>query len=198
MIIIGDTIVSEDLLTVCFVCDLPQCLGNCCVEGDAGAPLTEDETNILQAIYPLIKSYLPYQSLRAIAKQGVYVKDFEGELTTPLVDYKHCVYTYFDKNNIARCAIEKAYFDGIIGFRKPLSCHLYPIRITKNKDFDAVNYHKWPICDPALINGDKLSIPVFEFAKDALIRKYGKKWYDELAFIAKEYYKKEKFRDSDE
>lgn len=192
MIIVGETIISEDLLNICFVCDIKKCFGRCCVEGDAGAPLSKDETGILQAIYPLIKAYLPYQSLQAIAKQGVYVKDFEGELTTPLVDNKHCVYVYFDEHKIASCAIEKAYFDGITNFRKPLSCHLYPIRITKNNTFDAVNYHKWPVCDPARKHGKKLKIPVYEFAKDALIRKYGKKWYDEFLMIVKEFFKQKK------
>ena len=198
MIVIGDTIISEDLLNVYFVCNLKKCLGMCCVEGDAGAPLTEEETAVLQLIYPSIKPYLPYQSLQSIAKQGVYVKDFEGELTTPLVDKKHCVYACFDENKIAGCAIEKAYFDGVIKFRKPLSCHLYPIRITKNISFDAVNYHKWPICDVARKHGEQLKTPLYKFTEDALIRKYGKKWYDELAFVAKEYYKKKKIKDSDE
>ncbi len=190
MIIVDDTILSEDLLDVCFTCDLKKCLGNCCVEGDAGAPLTKEETNILQRIYPSIKPYLLNDSLRAIAQQGLYVKDFEGELTTPLVDNKQCVYVYYDEHKIARCAIEKAFFDGEINFRKPISCHLYPIRISQNNGFDAVNYHKWPVCDPARKYGEKLNVTVYEFCKDALIRKYGKKWYDNFFDIAKKYFGK--------
>jgi len=185
MIIVGETIVSEDLLEVCFSCDLKKCLGNCCVEGDAGAPLTEEETEILQAIYPSVRPYLSHQNIQAIAQQGVYVKDFEGDLTTPLVGDKQCVYVYYDEDNIARCTIEKAYFNGYINFRKPISCHLYPIRISKNNGFDAVNYHKWPICDPARKHGKKLNIPVYKFTKDALIRKYGEKWYEEFESIAR-------------
>ncbi len=190
MIIIGNAIVSEDLLNVHFTCDLVKCSGRCCVEGEAGAPLTEDETAILQSIYPSIKPYLPYKSLKSIAKQGLFVKDFEGELTTPLIDNKHCVYACFDDGKIARCAIEKAYFDGLIKYRKPLSCHLYPVRITKNNLYDAVNYHKWHLCGPARKYGKKLNIPVYEFAKDALIRKYGNEWYNEFANIAKEHTEK--------
>lgn len=190
MIIVGDAIISEELLNVCFVCDFSKCLGHCCVVGDAGAPLTKEETVILPSIYQSIKSYLSYKSLQSIAKQGVYVKDFEGELTTPLMDNKHCVYAYFDDKKIARCAIEKAYLDGVINYQKPLSCHLYPVRITKNNPYDAVNYHRWHICEPARKYGENLNVPLFEFAKDALTRKYGNRWYEEFVNIAKEYCKK--------
>ncbi len=190
MIIVGDAIVSEDLLNDCFVCDFKKCSGRCCVEGDAGAPLSEEEAGILESIYPSIKAYLSYQNLYSIATQGVYVKDFEGELTTPLIDNKHCVYAYFDNKKIARCTIEKAHIDGVINYRKPISCHLYPVRISENNGFYAVNYHKWAICEPAREYGEKLNIPVYEFAKDALIRKFGKKWFKEFAIIAKNYYKK--------
>ncbi len=184
MIIVGDTLVSDELFNVHFSCNINICKGQCCIEGDAGAPLADEETSILQQIFPIIKNYLPYKSLESIAKQGTFVKDFEGELTTPLVDNKQCAYVVYEKK-IAMCGIEKAYFDKKISFRKPVSCHLYPIRITKNANYDAVNYHKWDVCNHALKQGEKENKRVYEYAKEALVRKYGIKWYKELSEIAK-------------
>lgn len=185
MILVEDTIISEDLLDECFTCDLKKCKGLCCVEGDAGAPLTSEEAKYLQSLYQSITKYLPKQNIRAINKQGVYVKDFEGELTTPLVENKQCAYAVFDKDNIAICAIEKAYNNGEISFLKPVSCHLYPVRISPNNGYDALNYHKWSVCKDGIKTGEKLNVPVYSFVKDALIRKYGKKWYAKLVACIK-------------
>lgn len=180
MIIIDDTLISDELYTEYFVCDLPACNGGCCVQGDAGAPLEKKETIVLERIYPIIKPYLRPEGIAAIEKSGRFVTDIDGEHTTPLVDQKECAYVYFDEDNIAKCAIEKAWEEQIHDFKKPLSCHLYPVRITKYSNYEAVNYHRWPICDPARVYGKKLNVRVYQFLKEALTRKYGEEWYEQL------------------
>lgn len=188
MIQIGRNIVSFDVLEEKFCCDLGFCKGVCCVHGDSGAPLEKDEAEILENVFPKVKPYLRKESILSIEKQGFYIIDSDGDLVTPLLNGKECAYAYFE-NGIAKCAIEKAYFDKKIAFRKPVSCHLYPIRITDYKEFSAVNYHKWEICAEAVKKGKKENIPVYIFLKDALIRKYGQEWYNEL-IIAKDLYDK--------
>ncbi|MEO6882801.1 MAG: DUF3109 family protein [Bacteroidia bacterium] len=184
MIAIENTLVSEDLLEKKFVCDLNACKGECCVAGDSGAPLADDELSILEEVYEKVKPYIPADGVKAIEKQGPYVLDADKEYTTTLVKDKHCAYVYFE-NKIAKCAIEKAFNEGKINFKKPISCHLYPVRITKHKEYDAVNYHKWEICKPACECGSKLNVPVYKFLKDPLIRKYGKNWYEQLELANK-------------
>lgn len=179
MIAIENTLVSEDLLEKKFVCDLNACKGECCVAGDSGAPLEKEEIPIMEKIWDKIKPYLPADGVKAIEKQGQYVIDEDGDYTTPLVKGKHCAFTVFD-NGIAKCGIEQAYNDGKINWKKPISCHLYPVRITKHKNYDAVNYHQWHICKPACECGNKLNVPVYKFLKNPLIRKYGKDWYKQL------------------
>lgn len=185
MIAIDNTLVSEDLLEKKFVCDLNACKGACCVEGDSGAPLEKEEAKILDEIYEKIKPYLRPQGIEAIEEQGKYIIDVDGDLVTPLVKGKECAYVYFDEQNTACCAIEKAFKEGKIKFQKPISCHLYPVRISHYKNYDAVNYHAWNICKPACSCGSKLNIPVYKFVKTALIRKYGQDWYKQLEFAAK-------------
>lgn len=185
MIAIDNTLVSEDLFEKKFVCDLNACKGACCVEGDSGAPLEQDEAQILEEIFEYIKPYMRPEGIAAVEEQGKYIVDVDGDLVTPLVKGKECAYVCFDENNIAYCAIEKAYKDSKIKFQKPISCHLYPVRITNYKEYDAVNYHAWDICKPACKCGSKLNIPVYKFVKAALIRKYGEDWYKQLEFAAK-------------
>lgn len=180
MIKVGDVLVSEDIRTKEFVCNLEKCKGACCVEGDYGAPLEEDELEILKKIYPRIKPYLTKEGIKAIEEQGAYVLDPDGEYSTPTIGGKECAYARYDDKGILKCGIEDAYKDGKVEFRKPISCHLYPIRITKKKDFEAVNYHKWSICSPACAFGKELKVPLYKFLKDSLIRKYGQAWYNEL------------------
>jgi hypothetical protein len=184
LIAIENTLVSEDLLEKKFVCDLNACKGACCVEGDSGAPLEENEAHILEEIFDDIKPYMRPEGITAVEEQGKYTVDVDGDLVTPLVKGKECAYVYFDENNTALCAIEKAYKEGKINFQKPVSCHLYPVRITNYKEYDAVNYHAWDICKPACKCGSKLNIPVYKFVKTALIRKYGEDWYKQLEFAA--------------
>ncbi len=185
MLQIQDTLVSMDVISKKFICNLDFCKGNCCVYGDYGAPLEEKEIKILKKNFYKIKPYLTDKGEETIKKQGLTIKDDEGDFVTPLIDGKECAFTYFDDNNIAGCAIEKAFLNNDIDFRKPVSCHLYPVRIKKYKTFTAVNYHEWDICNSAIANGDKQGIPVYIFLKDALTRYFGAEWYDELIQAAK-------------
>lgn len=180
MIVIDKTVVSDDLLDKEFVCALDKCKGACCVEGDSGAPLEWEETAILESIYEQVKPYMTEEGKAAVEKYGTWLIDSEGDLVTPLINgVRECAYTYFE-NGIAKCAIERACRDGKIDFQKPISCHLYPVRITKHENYDAVNYNRWNICSPACANGRELGISVHEFVKTALIRKYGQEWYNQL------------------
>ena len=188
MLAIGNTLSSEELLEKHFVCDLNACKGACCVKGDYGAPLEDDELEELDKVYDIVKPYLPETGIAAIEKQGRYLLYDKKEWVTPLVKGKECAYTAFE-DGIAKCGIEKAFYDGKIKWKKPISCHLYPIRITKNKKtgIEALNYDRWSICKAACKLGDNLKVPVFKFLKESLTRRYGKKWYAELEFAAKEW-----------
>jgi hypothetical protein len=191
MIAIDRTLISEDLLDKKFVCDLNACKGACCVAGDSGAPLDKEELKILDSIVENVKPYMVKKGIKAIEKHGTYVVDGDGDYTTTLVSPgAECAFVFFDENKIAKCAIEQAYYDGKIGWKKPISCHLYPVRITKHKEYDAVNYDKWSVCKPACSCGEKLDVPVYKFLKEPLIRKYGKDWYKELEKSAKIFLKR--------
>ena len=189
MIQIDDKLISEDLFSEEFVCNLAKCKGICCVEGDAGAPLDKDETKILDEIYPKIKPYLRPEGIQAIEEQGTYTLDFEGDLVTPLVNNAECAYVIFDEKGYTKCAIEKAYEDGVINWQKPISCHLYPIRITEYSNFSAINYHEWDICSDACTLGKELGVKVYQFLKKPLIRKYGEEFYQTLSEAAEEWEK---------
>jgi hypothetical protein len=183
---IGKTIVSEDIIEKDFVCNLAACKGGCCVDGDAGAPLTLEETLILKEIYPKVKPFLRKKGIEAIEKQGTSIIGEDHDLETPLIDGKDCAYVIFDKKT-ALCGIEQAYNQGAISWKKPVSCHLYPIRVKEYSSFAAVNYDRWDICSPACSLGQELAIPVYRFVKEALIRKFGAAWYEELEVVAKEH-----------
>jgi len=185
---LGKTIVSEDIIEKDFVCNLSACKGKCCIDGEAGAPLEEEELKILMDIYPKVKPFLREEGVAAIEEQGLFITT-EGEYETTLIEGKDCAYSIFDENKTAKCGIEEAYSLGVIDWRKPISCHLYPVRTMKYSEFSAVNYHKWPICDDACTLGKELQIPVYKFVKDALIRKFGKDWYAELEIVAQNYHK---------
>lgn len=183
---LGKTIVSEDIIEKEFVCNLSACKGKCCIDGEAGAPLEEKELQILMDIYPKVKPFLRPEGIAAIEDQGLFITN-EGDYETPLIDEKDCAYVIFDEKNTAKCGIEEAYNQGKIKWKKPISCHLYPIRIMDYSEFSAVNYHKWPICDDACTLGSALQVPVYKFVKEALIRKFGKNWYAELEKVAEQY-----------
>ena len=185
---IGKTIVSDEVLEREFVCNLTACKGQCCVDGDAGAPLDKEETAILEEIYPIIKPYLRAKGIAVIEEKGTWVVGEDGDLETPLIDNKECAYVIFD-GNTALCGIEQAYNEGLIKWKKPISCHLYPIRIKEYSQFSAVNYNRWHICDDACALGKELEVPVYKFLKEPLIRKYGESWYAELETLATEWQK---------
>lgn len=183
MIQIGETIVSELLLEKKFVCDLNACKGACCVEGDAGAPLEDEELEELEKTYPIVKEYLSEKSKEAIEKEGFYTIDTDGDYVTTLVDGKECAYAIFDENNTAKCGIEQAQLDGKIEFKKPISCHLFPVRLSQYKNFVAVNYAYWQICGDACVLGEQLQVKTYQFLKEPLIRRFGEEWYKELELI---------------
>ncbi len=183
---LGKTIVSEDILEKEFVCNLSACKGSCCIEGEAGAPLLQEETSILEDIYPKVKPFLRKEGIKAIETQGTWIKNDFDDLETPLVNDAECAYVTFNDKGHASCGIEDAYNQGIIKWKKPISCHLYPIRTRDYSEFSAVNYHKWEICDDACSLGKELQLPVYKFLKDALVRKFGQNWYDALDKIAEE------------
>lgn len=179
MLAVGNTLISEDILERRFVCDLNACKGACCIEGDSGAPLEEEETAILDDIFEQVKPFMDFEGVQAVEKQGKFEIDSDGDYVTPLIDGGRCAYVIFE-NDIALCAIEKAHKAGAIDFYKPISCHLYPIRVQKLPEVEALNYNKWHICFPACDCGAKLDVPVYKFLKAPLIRKYGQAWYAEL------------------
>jgi len=181
---LGKTLVSEAIIEEDFVCNLSACKGTCCINGDAGAPLDEKEVQILKDIYPIVKPFMRKEGVQAIEIQGTSVISSEGELETPLINNADCAYVTFDSKGVALCAIEEAYNQGEIQWKKPLSCHLYPIRVKDYSEFSAVNYHKWDICSNACSLGKELQVPIYKFVKAALIRKFGESWYSELEQIA--------------
>jgi hypothetical protein len=184
---IGKTLISEEIIENDFVCNLNACKGACCVHGDAGAPLDDDEVQILADIYPKVKPFLRAEGIAAIEKQGTVVPDPDapGKFDTPLINGAECAYVTFDEKGITKCGIEEAYIAGKIDWKKPVSCHLYPIRIRAYSEFTAVNYDRWYICDDACTLGKELQVPIYKFVKEALIRKFGEVWYEELEDVAK-------------
>ncbi len=184
---IGKTLVSEELLKEEFVCNLAKCKGICCVEGDAGAPLDFEELDILDDIYEDVKPFLRKEGIDVIEQEGKYTIDEDGEWTTPLVNHQECAYLVFEENGYSKCGIEKAYEAGVIDYKKPISCHLYPVRVKEYSNFSAVNYHVWDICSDACTLGKELQVNVAQFTKDALVRKFGQAWYDELMEIQEAY-----------
>ena len=184
MIEIGRTIISRNVIEKEFRCDLRKCKGACCIEGDSGAPLTPEEAEIIQNIYPFFKEYLPEENIRIIEGRGFSMIDHDGDLVTPLIGNGQCVYSFYDETGILSCSIEKAFNNKKTNFRKPLACHLFPVRITEYKNFDAVNYEELDICKSALVCGKSMQIPLFRFLKEPLIRKYGEEWYQELEIAA--------------
>lgn len=187
---IDDKWISSEVTDELFACDISKCKGACCVEGDIGAPLDKEELPIMKEIYDTVEPYMRPEGVKAVKAQGTYVKDFTGNYSTPLVAGKECAYVTF-KNGIALCAIEQAHADGKLDFQKPVSCHLYPIRVSSYRKIDRLNYDRWSICSAACTRGEAESIPVYEFVKDGLIRKYGEDFYLALDAIAKDREKEE-------
>ena len=180
MIEIDDKIVSADLLRECFACDIAQCKGICCVEGNAGAPLEEEEVAILEREYPNYKPYMTPEGIEAVERQGFMVVDEDGDLTTPLVNDAECAYTY-EENGVTLCAIEKAWQEGRTPFRKPISCHLYPIRVAVfGNGSVGLNYHRWNICKSACLQGRQYGVPVYRALRTAIVRRFGEPFFQAL------------------
>lgn len=178
---IQDTIVSRDLADVFFCCDLEACKGACCIEGESGAPLLEAEREAICKAFPLVQHLLPQQNRAYIEQHGLMYYDQDDDLVTQIIHGRECVFTCFEKDGSCRCAFEKGFSQGCNPvFYKPISCHLYPIRLTKYKDFIAVNYHHWPICNAALVKGKQEGIRLYKFVKGPLIRAFGEQWHNEL------------------
>lgn len=188
MIAIDNVLLSDQVVEEQFVCDLNSCKGGCCVDGDCGAPLTEEETKIIAKVYPKIKPYLPAEYIAEVEKQGTHTIDDEYGYVTPTKDGGICVYAYTDDAGIVKCAFERAWKEGKIDFQKPISCHLYPIRIKELPGYEMVNYEpRKKLCAPACKLGKKLRMPVYQFLKAPLIRKYGEQFYEALDAVAKKY-----------
>lgn len=190
MIAIDNVLVSDAVVEAQFVCDLMKCKGGCCEDGDAGAPLEKDELEILNEIYEIVKPYLTDAGIRWIEKQGRYQYDKDFGWVTPTIEGKMCVYGFRDKYGIIKCGIEQAYRDGKINFKKPISCHLYPVIVNKGKkgQFDRVNYEpREKLCNPACVQGQKLKVPVYQFLKEPLIRQFGEEFYAALEKVAEDH-----------
>lgn len=186
---IQNTLVSLDLAEEFFCCDLEKCKGECCIEGDAGAPVTDQEVIELERSLPEIWYYMLPAGQREVEENGVSYIDCEGDRVTNIIDGRNCAFTCYAPGGICLCAIEKARREGRIDFRKPISCYLYPVRITEYPSFTAVNYHRWKICRPAVTNGRRLGIRLYQFLEEPLTERFGSEWYDELKLCCEEYLK---------
>ena len=191
MIQIDDVVVSLDVLQEMFLCDLSACKGACCVEGDSGAPVAMDEVALLEEVSAVVWDDLSEAAREVIKKQGVVYVDGDGDVVTSLVGNRDCVFTCYDEKGVCYCAIEKAYRAGKVSFYKPISCHLYPIRVSNYGEFKAVNYQRWGICKDAVKLGKEQGVAVYQFLKEPLIRKFGQAWYDELELTVGELKKRD-------
>lgn len=183
MILIQDTIVSLEILEKEFCCNLDACKGCCCIEGDAGAPVTPEEEQSLQALLPQLLPQMTIEARKIVEQQGIAYNDPSGERVLSIVNDKDCIFARTDHNGWCYCLIEK------MGLDKPISCHLYPIRLTKVGNLTGLEYHRWDICHPARQLGHKLHLPLYRFLKQPLIRRFGQAWYDELCLTADEWNK---------
>jgi hypothetical protein len=186
---IDNILVSDEVIEAKFICDLSKCKGGCCEDGDAGAPLEKDELPQLQKHYKDIEPYLSNEGKKEIERQGKYVYDVEFGWVTPTIDGGLCAYGFRDENGIIKCGIEAAYYDGKLDWKKPISCHLFPIRLSKSKAYTMVNYEpREVLCKPGCALGKKSKMPVYQFLKEPLERKFGKEFYETLHAIAIEHY----------
>lgn len=186
MIEIKDTVVTLDLFREQFCCDLGACKGACCIEGDAGAPVKLEEVAQLEEAAEMVWDELSPKAQEVIKAQGVVYTDQDGDIVTSIVDNKDCVFTCYDDKGCCYCAIDKAFREGRCKFQKPISCHLYPIRLSRMGSYTAVNYHRWDVCKAATLLGKKLNLPVYKFLKEPLIKAFGQEWWDECDVVAGE------------
>jgi len=193
VIAIDNVLISDEVVEAKFVCDLHKCKGGCCEDGDAGAPLEKEEMKIIDENFEAIKPYLTPEGLDEIKKQGKYLYDREFGWVTPTINGAICAYGFRDQNGIIKCGIEAAYYDKKLDWKKPISCHLYPIKVANGKVYTNVNYEPRDVlCKPGCALGKKLKMPVYQFLKEALIRRFGAEFYDTLEQIAFAHYDEEK------
>ena len=179
MLSVEDVLISDEVLNQYFACDLSACKGRCCVEGDAGAPLEEEEISVLEDFLDEIVPYMLPEGVQMVEQNGVFDYDVDGVLVTPLINNRECAFVYFEENT-AKCAIEKAFLEGKISFKKPISCHLYPIRIKKFDYYERLDYHNWTVCERAQICGKTLKTTVFDYLSEPLSRRYGRAWVEKV------------------
>ncbi|HTI07773.1 MAG TPA: DUF3109 family protein [Puia sp.] len=192
MIVIDNVLVSDLVIEEQFVCDLLKCKGGCCEDGDAGAPLEKAEMDRINEVYEIVKPYLTPAGIKEIESRGRYNYDREFGWVTPTIEGKMCAYGYRDGKGIIKCGFEQAYYDGKTTWKKPISCHLYPIKISKTKEGEVINYEpRETMCSPACALGKKLKVPAYVFLKESLIRKYGTEFYEALEQVAQKYFAKE-------
>lgn len=184
MLQIDDTLISLDIIEKKFICDISKCHGQCCIDGDSGAPIEEEELQLIEEALPVVLPELSKEARRIIKLQGVSYIDAEHERVTSIIHGRECVFTLIDDKGNCKCAFEKAWEEKKIPFRKPVSCHLYPIRVKQYSEFKGVNYDTWDICEPARIFGSKEGVPVYKFLKEPLIRKFGQDWFNQLEYAA--------------
>lgn len=189
MIQLQNTLISSEVIDEEFVCNLGKCKGACCVEGDLGAPLDADELEKVHEVVPLAKDYLSPRAIDVLEQEGGFIKDEDGDFSTTTINGKECAFAFYDDTKTLKCSIEQAYLDGKTSFKKPISCHLYPIRLLKVSELVALNYDRWSICSDACSLGKELKVPVYKFLKEALVRKFGSDWYQELEQVVDEYRK---------
>ncbi len=189
MILLDNTLISEDIIEKEFVCNLNKCKGSCCVEGEFGAPLEQHEIDAIESNLHHIKPYITAQSVKSVAQKGVCEKDSDGDWVTTCLPSGECNFSYRNDNGILSCGIEKSWREGKSSIRKPSSCHLYPIRLSKVGEYTALNYHRWEICKPACKLGKENQVAVYRFLKDALIERFGEEWYNTLDELAQEWLK---------
>ena len=193
MIEIDGKIVSTDILTTPFACDISICKGQCCIDGDSGAPLDIDEVDALEEEYENYRPYMTAEGIAAVEEQGFMVVDIEGDYTTPLVNNAECAYAFRNAEGVTLCAIEAAYWDGKCAFRKPVSCHLYPIRLVEFSNGSVgLNYHRWNICSSACECGKRIGLPMYKALKEPITRRFGEEFYtalEQAADLLKDYNK---------
>jgi len=187
MLQIQDTLVTLDIAEQYFCCDLSACKGECCIEGDAGAPVTDEERSAIERVLPQVSDEMIPQGRQAVERDGVAYVDEEGDLVTTIVDGRNCAFTCYGPDGVCLCALEKVHRRGLIPQVKPISCSLYPLRLTEYPTFTAVNYHRWKICRPAERNGRAKGIRLYQFLREPLIRRFGQAWYDELVQACEAY-----------
>ena len=189
MFLIQNTLVSLDVLEKEFCCDLETCRGCCCIEGDAGAPVSDEELQQIEQLLPELLPQMTKEARAVVEQQGLSYLDPSGERVLSIVNGKDCIFARTDHNGWCYCLIEKAFNAGKISFKKPISCHLYPIRLTRVGDYTGVEYHRWDICHCARQLGKKKHIPLYQFLREPLIRRFGEAWYAELELTASEWKK---------